>query len=70
MYLRPDPMNMEELCDGVLEVSTTVMEQVFHEFDEAEEDRQHELLALGEKVLQLVTIVEPYLTTGRDVVML
>ena len=36
---RSDPMNMEELCDGVLEVSTTVMEQVFDEYDEAEEDR-------------------------------
>ena len=34
------------------------------EFDEAEDDRQHELLALSEKVLQLVTMMEPYLTTG------
>ena len=33
-------------------------------YDEAEDDRQHELLALSEKVLQLVTMMEPYLTTG------
>ena len=40
------------------------MEQVLEEFDEAEDDRQHELLALSEKVLQFVRMMEPYLTIG------
>ena len=53
---------MEEARDAVLDISITVMEQVFEEFDEAEEDRQHELLVLGDKVLQLVTIMEPFIT--------
>ena len=62
---------MEEICDGVfdgvLDVSIAVMEQVSEEFDDAEEERQYELLALGEKVLQLVTMVEPHLTArGHD----
>ena len=38
--------------------------ELLSRYDEAEDDRQHELLALNEKVLQLVTMMEPYLTTG------
>ena len=52
---------MEEVCDCALDVFISVMEQVSEEFDEAEADRQYELLALVEKVLQLATMVEPYL---------
>ena len=44
---------MEDICSAVLEVSQTIMQQILHEFEESEPDRQHELLALGEKVLQL-----------------
>ena len=65
--VEPVYINMEEICDGVLDVSIAVMEQVSEEFDDAEEERQYELLALGEKVLQLVTMVEPHLTArGHD----
>jgi len=52
---------MEEVCDCALDVFISVMEQVSEEFNEAEADRQYELLALVEKVLQLATMVEPYL---------
>ena len=51
----------DELCCDVLEVSATVMEQVLKQFDEGEEDRKYELLILSEKVLQLVTMLEPCL---------
>ena len=51
----------DELCCDVLEVSATVMEQVLEQFDEGEEDRMYELLILSEKVLQLVTMLEPCL---------
>ena len=49
------------MCDEVLEISTAVLQQVFFDFEEAEEEKQHELLALTEKVLQLITIIEPCL---------
>ena len=53
---------MEEICSAVSEVSCTVLQQVHDEFEESEPDRQYELLLLGEMVLQLLTLVEPYLT--------
>ena len=55
---------MEEICSAVLEVSQTIMQQILHEFEESEPDRQHELLALGENVLHLLTLVEPYLPSN------
>ena len=51
----------EEVCSSVLEFSKGVLEQVFEEFEDAELERQYELFALTDKVLQLINIIEPLL---------
>ena len=52
-------VDLDNLCDEVLEILTAVLQLVFFDFEEAEEEKQHELLALTEKVLQLITIMSP-----------
>ena len=40
------------------------MQQIMDEFDDAEHERQFELFAFGEKVVQFPIIVEPHLTNN------